>query len=200
MKKRISIAVSVVALALLLIAGTVAVTVAYLTSVKQVTNTFTVGKVEITLFETPVDADGQKTSGDPVLTNEYHLLPGKTYDKDPTVTVKAGSEACWLFVKVENGISDLVVANCIEDQMADADWAELTGVAGVWYKKIDAKTTSDTEYPTFTTFTLKDDADVASLTFAQDATTADETIVVTAYAIQVAELDTAEKAWAALGN
>ena len=29
------------------------------------------------------------------------MIPGKTLAKDPMVTVEAGSEACYLFVKVE---------------------------------------------------------------------------------------------------
>jgi hypothetical protein len=36
--------------------------------------------------------------------NEYHLLPGMTYDKDPTVTVKANSDTAYIrmLVKVTN--------------------------------------------------------------------------------------------------
>jgi len=63
--------------------GSVFGTLAYLTATDTVTNTFTVGKVQITLDEAPVDANGETTDGDRVKKNNYHLLPGHEYDKDP---------------------------------------------------------------------------------------------------------------------
>ena len=87
--------------ALLLVAAGVFGTLAYLTGTDTVNNTFTVGNVKITLDEAKVTTDGTPVEGaDRVKANEYHLLPGHTYTKDPTVTVKANSEACWLFVQV----------------------------------------------------------------------------------------------------
>ena len=72
-------------------------TLAYLSDNEQVVNTFTVGKVDITLDETKVDIDGQPTGEtERVESNEYHLLPGHSYVKDPTVTVKAGSEESYI--------------------------------------------------------------------------------------------------------
>ncbi len=78
---------------------TVAGTVAYLTDTAEVTNTFTVGKVQIELDEEVVTPDGEPVidpdTGDPERTaegNSYHLIPGKEFPKDPTTTVKAGSE------------------------------------------------------------------------------------------------------------
>lgn len=90
--------------AVLLVAASVLGTLAYLTSQDQVTNTFTVGKVAINLDEAPVDANGKATTDARVKANQYHLLPGHVYDKDPTVTVVAGSEAAYvrMTVKVEN--------------------------------------------------------------------------------------------------
>ncbi len=72
--------------AVLLVAGSVLGTLAYLTDSESAVNTFTVGNVSIDLAETDVDGDG-----DP-LKNEYRLVPGEEYVKDPTVTVNAGSE------------------------------------------------------------------------------------------------------------
>lgn len=80
-------------------------TLAYLTSTKTVTNTFTVGNVQIKLDEAKVDANGKAlASGERVegvadtatAGNTYHLLPGHTYDKDPTVTVLKGSEESYV--------------------------------------------------------------------------------------------------------
>ena len=84
----------------------VAGTFAYLTSEKTVTNTFTVGNVAITLLETDVDKNGNPIpSASPVVENDYHLLPGHTYTKDPTVTVLAGSEESYVRMLVT--VSDI---------------------------------------------------------------------------------------------
>lgn len=82
--------------AVLLVAASVLGTMAYLTSTDTVTNTFTVGKVEITLDETDVT----NPNGPRVKANSYKLMPGTTYTKDPTVTVKAGSEESYVRMKV----------------------------------------------------------------------------------------------------
>lgn len=82
--------------AVLLVAASVLGTMAYLTSTDTVTNTFTVGKVEIKLDETDVtDPNGPR-----VKANSYKLMPGTTYTKDPTVTVLNGSEASYVRMKV----------------------------------------------------------------------------------------------------
>ena len=73
--------------AVLLVAASVLGTMAYLTSTDTVTNTFTVGKVEIKLDETDVT----NPNGPRVKANSYKLMPGTTYTKDPTVTVLKGS-------------------------------------------------------------------------------------------------------------
>lgn len=82
--------------AVLLVAASVLGTMAYLTSTDTVTNTFTVGKVEIKLDETDVT----NLTGPRVKANSYKLMPGTTYTKDPTVTVKAGSEESYVRMKV----------------------------------------------------------------------------------------------------
>ena len=89
--------------AVLLVAASVMGTLAYLTSTDTVVNTFTVGNVQIKLDEAKVDANGKAlasgarwhpTENDPE--QEYHLLPGHTYNKDPMVTVKAGSDKSYV--------------------------------------------------------------------------------------------------------
>ena len=101
MKAR-KILVSIAALALVA-AISIGGTLAYLTSKDTVTNTFTVGNVSITLDEAKVNEDGKAVNksgnvvdnlaaADRVKANDYHLIPGHTYVKDPTVTVLAGSE------------------------------------------------------------------------------------------------------------
>ena len=92
--------------AVLLVAASVLGTMAYLTDTDTVTNTFTVGQVHLTLDEAKVDKLG-KPEGDtrwqPTEEDreqEYHLLPGHSYTKDPTVTVKKGSENAYVRMMV----------------------------------------------------------------------------------------------------
>ena len=88
--------------AVLLVVTTVFTTMAYLTSKTDVVkNTFTYGKVEITLDE--ADVDGSKTNSKTTIggvvrdeANAYHLLPGGTYTKDPQVHIKSDSEDCYV--------------------------------------------------------------------------------------------------------
>lgn len=106
------------ALAVLLVLGcSVGATLAWLTATtNEVKNTFTVGKVAITLQEHEYNSagntlkDGSKTGETEALVNanSYKLIPGSDMPKDPFVTVKADSEKCWLFVlvKEENNVWD----------------------------------------------------------------------------------------------
>lgn len=87
--------------AVLLVAASVMGTMAYLTSNDKVENTFTVGNVKITLDEAKVKTDGTPvTPAERVKANEYKLLPGHTYTKDPTIHVDAASEDCFIRAKV----------------------------------------------------------------------------------------------------
>lgn len=105
--------------AVLLIAASVLGTMAYLTSTDTVTNTFTVGKVEIKLDETDVT----NPTGSRVQANSYKLMPGTTYTKDPTVTVKAGSEESYVRMKVtfNNAAALMEMLPSAEDFDDDAD-------------------------------------------------------------------------------
>lgn len=83
--------------AVLLVAGSVAGTLAYLQAKSDVVqNTFTVGDVQIDLDEADVNEYGVKLNDNRVKANDYKLLPGHTYVKDPTVTVKADSEESYI--------------------------------------------------------------------------------------------------------
>lgn len=89
--------------AVLLVIMSVFGTLAYLTDTEAVTNTFTVGTVDLALDEAKVKADGSYVTDESNRTvdgvnegNEYHLIPGHTYYKDPTVTVLKGSEETYV--------------------------------------------------------------------------------------------------------
>ena len=85
MKKKITVAVLVLALVLCFAIGG---TLAWLkTETTPVLNTFTYGDINIGLSESD-DLD-------------LKMIPGNSIKKDPVVTVKKGSEACWLFVEVK---------------------------------------------------------------------------------------------------
>ena len=184
--------------AVLLVVGSVTGTMAYLTSQDSVTNTFTVGKVAITLDEAKVDVYGVKDGDTRVKANEYKLIPGHTYVKDPIVHVDASSEDCWVFVKVENGISTYEdSSNLIAGQITSKGWTELSGVTNVYFQKC-LKIDSDKNLEVFDEFKIAPDANTRL--YWNDVTTTNTKINITAYAVQAdgfGGADDAEKAKAA---
>lgn len=99
--KKTSKALLLMLCAVLLVAASVLGTMAYLTSQDSVTNTFTVGKVQIKLDEAKANPDGTLVpNADRVKANSYKLLPGLTYAKDPMVTVLKGSESAYVKMTV----------------------------------------------------------------------------------------------------
>ena len=118
MKKKTLMIISIAAVMVLAVGGILA----YLTDTAGVTNTFTVGNVDITVDEAkvneegkPLDKDGnvvddvinadrvsdtKDDEGKLVPANKYHIVPGLTYTKDPTMTVKAKSEESYVRMMV----------------------------------------------------------------------------------------------------
>ena len=146
MKKKFWSAIVLTLAAVALVVSSVLVTVAYLTASSGVSNVFTVGNVSITMFETKVDADGKpvdpKTEVD---ANSYHLMPGKTYTKDPTIRVTSllEQDEMYLFVKTSNQIRMAEDGNhkdgtklTMREQMRANGWVEYLisgdGVEIVW--------------------------------------------------------------------
>lgn len=123
-------------LALALVVGaTIGGTIAWLTATTTpVVNTFTTSNINITLTETGAD-------GKPATSNSYQMVPGYTIDKDPKVTVKTGSEKCYLFVKLEKANN---FDSFLTYEIADG-WTSLDDVNGVYYRVVDA-TTTDTSF------------------------------------------------------
>lgn len=175
--------------ALLLVSLTVGATLAYLTDTAAVTNTFTVGNVAITLDEAPVGEDGDAVAGAARVTeNEYHLLPGQKYHKDPTVHVDAKSEDGWLFVKVENGIADIESNHDNIAQQMEGAFTLLEGSQDTYaYNWI---VSAGQDITVFSSFIIDGSVDNATL-----AKYADAKIVVTAYMVQAAGFETAQAAW-----
>lgn len=128
--------VLVLALALVLLLGCgIGGTIAWLMdSTETVTNTFTVGDVEITLKESPYyqtqNTYGELTEGQD---NSYPMIPGTTYKKNPTVAVDANSENCWLFVVVEKTNNP---DTYLTYELALTGWTAVEGETNVYYREV----------------------------------------------------------------
>ena len=165
----------------LVVVGAVAGTVAWLTDkTPSVTNTFTTSDINIELKETK---------------NNFQMIPGWNIEKDPKVTVKTGSEACYLFVKLEKSTD---FDTFMTYEMAEG-WTALPGNDGVFYREV-AAATADTTFEV-----LKDNQVTVKGTVTKEQMndlTADTypTLTVTAYASQLyknnTEKFTAAAAWA----
>lgn len=198
--------------AVLLVAATIFGTMAYLTSTDTVTNTFTVGKVNIKLDEAKANPDGSLVANaDRVKANSYKLLPGHTYSKDPMVTVLSGSESSYVKMTV-------TFSNANElDAIFAPDGANLTSIFSgydaanwiakgntkdatantrtyeFWYKEAVAAPTADVALDAlFDSITVP-----GEITNEQLATIEGMTITVNAYAIQADGFADADAAWAA---
>lgn len=160
----------------LLVAGIVGGTLAWLTDqTAEVKNTFTVGDINIGLTETTAD---------------YKMVPGNTIAKDPTVTVKANSEACWLFVQVTESTS---LKDFITYAIAEG-WTALPGVDGVYYREVPASAADQTfSVLAGDAVTVKSDV---TRTMLETAKTDAPTLTFKAYAIQKDHFATADAAWA----
>lgn len=162
-------------------------TIAWLTAqTPEVKNTFTYGNINIELKE---------TTG-----TEYKIIPGTDIDKDPKVTVKPGSEACWLFVKVvEDGtFVDKKVTYAVDT--GEGKWTQGDGTnipKNVYYREVDATTA----LAGITFNVLKDNKVFVSDTLTKDdiKNLTNPTLTFTAYAVQKDGIATAELAWAKIG-
>ena len=173
-------------LALVLVIGCVAGgTVAWLVAkTEPVVNTFTYGNINITLAE---------TTG-----TSYKIIPGKDIEKNPKVTVKGGSEACWLFVKVEEVGAISTITTDPVHYAIDTGWAQLKDkdgkdVSGVYYRLVDA-VENDTAFNV-----LKDNKIIVSGELTKETINGyavqQPTLTFTAYAVQKENIADAKTAW-----
>jgi len=197
----------------LVAALSVAGTLAYLTSDDTVTNTFSVGKIEITMDESKTNEYGKVEGADRVKGNKYLLVPGHTYTKDPTVHVKSDSESAWLFVRITNGLAAKGVEGneTIASQIVSEEygWTKLEDVDNVYYKAYKKyvreegkETPAYIDVPVFGDFTVADEVefDFTQMTEEEiEKYIASLEVKVEAFAIQSMELKTADEAWEALG-
>lgn len=187
--------------AVLLVVTTVMATLAFLTSQTEVVkNTFTVGNVVILLDEK--DTDGSNTLLGEVSSegrdhgNLYHLLPNKSYEKDPTVFVKANSEDCYLFIKVTNNIAAIEDKDAtIAAQIAANGWIAHPTVEGVYYRAKVTKSSSVQPFVVFNSFKIAQDVSNDTLAAYVTANDATKVIEIQAYAIQSEGFSSALNAW-----
>ena len=208
MKKTLTVILALVLVVVMSVAGTVA----YLTSSDTVTNTFSVGNVQIKLDEAKANLDGTPVANaDRVKANNYKLLPGHTYNKDPMVTVLKGSESSYIKMTVTftkaaeldaifaptgadltsifNGYdsTNWIYKGNTEDTTANTRTYEF------WYKEAVAAPTTDVALDAlFDSITVP-----GNITNDQLSSIAGMTITVNAYAIQADGFANAEAAWAA---
>ena len=179
-KKTLLIALCAIVLAVLTAAS---VTVAWLTAqTNPVTNTFSIGNINITLTESD---------------NTYKVIPGGTDAKDPKVTVVETSEPCYVYVLVENNlvIGDTVVGT----PNIGSEWIPVKTVgAKTLYRYntvVDART-AEKVLPVFTEVNY----DGAAITSQNIASLENKTIVIDAFAHQADNLATTEDAAIAFAN
>lgn len=168
----------------LLIGCAIGGTVAWLTAnTAPVVNTFTYGDIDIELNETkPAN-------------REAKIIPGVDIEKNPKVTVKANSEACWLFVKVEK--AGTFVTNKVTYSI-DTGWTQGDGTnipSDVYYRSV---TASNADQPfgvlSGDKITVSDELTKAEINNLNDAAKTPK-LTFTAYAVQKDGIDTVEAAW-----
>lgn len=168
----------------LLIGCAIGGTVAWLTAkTDPVVNTFTYGDIDIELNETkPAN-------------REAKIIPGVDIEKNPKVTVKKDSEACWLFVKVEK--AGTFVTNKVTYSI-DTGWTQGDGTnipSDVYYRSV---TASNADQPfgvlSGDKITVSDELTKAEINNLNDAAKTPK-LTFTAYAVQKDGIDTVEAAW-----
>lgn len=177
-------------LALVLVIGCVAGgTVAWLVAkTDPVVNTFTYGNINIDLTE---NAGGTE--------KQFKIIPGTNITKDPKVTVKAGSEACWLFVKVEEVGAISTSTTALVHYAIDAGWTQLKDkdgkdVSGVYYRLVDA-VDKDAVFNVLKGNEIIVSGELTKETIKEYAVQQPK-LTFTAYAVQKENIDTAADAWA----
>ena len=143
---------------------------------EPITNTFVAGDIKLRLTDT---------------TGSYKMVPGVAINEEIKVTVEAGSEACYVYIKVEKSQNfDTFLANELEEGWVALD----NSYPGIYYRKVDAST-ADQPFNVLLNNMLTTKSEI---TKAQLNALTDETypkLIVTAYAVQQAAMDNALDAW-----
>lgn len=167
---------------------TVAPTLSWLSSTSEpVVNTFAGGAIAVKLDEALVGTDGKALEGEDaqrVTGNSYKYVAGAVLDKDPTPTVLKGSEECYVFLCVENQLSDKFTMD-----YDTASWLKVAEAENktvyIYKAKVNALESSEDVVlaPVFNTVTVS-----TELTSEDIAALGERTLSVTAFAVQTASL------------
>ena len=204
------------ACAVLLVCLSVGATLAYLTSTTEIVeNTFTVGKVVIDIDEARVNEYGDPVKevitkdeddkeivtyekvplaeADRVMENDYKLLPGHEYTKDPVIYVEDGSEQALVYVVIDNPLKPIIGWTNKADDVIGLQLTYVDGEAnGPWmwvdengdmtlyaYKTVVDAREGEVKLDTFKYIDIREDVDYTAL-----ESYAGKQIDVKAYAIQ----------------
>ena len=118
---------------------------------------------------------------------DIKLVPGRKIEKNPVITVLAGSEKCYLFVKVEDGLNGVATID-----WTAGDWSLVEGTTNIYcYKEVVDASASAVKVDVFKSITCTSTI--------EKYTTAGE-IKITAYAIQAEGFNgNVKNAWTAGG-
>lgn len=158
---------------------------------RMVSNTFTVGDINISIQETDTGADND---ADPN-TNLYEMGVGTDIAKDPTVSVYAHSSDCWLYVQLDESEN---FAEFMEYAMADG-WLVVADAPGVYCRPVNSSM-EDQLFPVLKDNVVHMKADVTLEKLAELQNAADyPTLSITAFAVQrdsgVKDISTPDSAW-----
>lgn len=199
-KKSVSMKLVVLLLAVVLLIGCAAGgTLAWLIAkTNPIENTFSAANINITLVETPnADSDDEGTENDIWVGK---MVPGTTISKDPKVTVVAGSEACWLFVKVTEAGGTVTIGTTtysfddfVTYSMATG-WTAVPNTNGVYYREVAASTTVQT-YDVISNNQVSIPETVTKAMLDQATGNNAPSLTFTAYAVQKEGFADASAAW-----
>lgn len=187
MRKKLLITIACLSVILCtLVAGTIA----WLTdSTAPIENKFTPSDIAVKLEESNTTGNKQ----------DFKMVPGKTYAKDPKVTVTT-DVPCYVFVKVEENLGAWAAEGktfadyfTYSVKTGTGEWQELNGVPGVYYREVSANgdfyvLEGTTEYGNGA-ITVNGAVTKADMKKLYDAGAVMPTLTFTAYAIQSEYLD-----------
>ena len=173
-KKSLALVLALAMIVVCVVGGTLAWLIA---TTGSVTNTFTYGDINIKLEETDatVAEDGSATK-------EFKMIPGYTIAKDPKVTVLAGSEKCYLFVKVDKSTNfDTFMTYDMADGWTRGDGTNIP--SNVYYREV-AASTADQEFGVLANDKVTVSGDVTKTMLNDLTADTQPTLTFTAYACQ----------------
>lgn len=191
MKKK---TIAILMAAMLVCGGAAGATMAWLTdNTGTIVNTFTYGDINIELTE--VNPAGQTAK----------MIPGSDITKDPVVTIKADSEPCYVFVKIEPSENYSTFFGEFTDEKVSDGWEPLNGVTNVFYQTIDENNGQPLNEDVKLSVLKEDKVSVLDSVTKQDmealkTSGKNPTLAFTAYAVQLQNIATPDEAWNQIQN